>query len=87
MYSSASFAVGSIHKGDERFSDISRGRQCTFMSLSALLCAQSLPMSLWTTEVIDDILFDGDYMYKNSFENCLIPDTETLSLDYLPGRA
>jgi len=33
------FARGSIHQGNNRFRDVSRGRQCAFMSLSALLCA------------------------------------------------
>ena len=77
MYSSASLAVGSIHKGHERYSGISRGKQCTFVSLSALLCAQSLPMPLWTTKVIDVVLFNGDAMYKNAFENYVVRDTET----------
>ena len=35
---------------------------------SALLCAQSLPMPLSTTEMIDEILFEGDVMYKDAFE-------------------
>ena len=47
------------------------------MSLSALLCAQSLPMPLKTTKVIDEVLFNGDAMYKNAFENYVVPDTET----------
>jgi hypothetical protein len=39
------FVAGSIHQGSERFySDISRGRQCSFMSFSALLFAQTLPI-------------------------------------------
>ena len=33
------FTAGSIHQGHEGFSDRSRGKQCSFMSLSALLCA------------------------------------------------
>ena len=37
------FVAGSIHEGHKRFSDISRGGQCSFMSFSALLRAQSLP--------------------------------------------
>ena len=31
--------AGSSHQGHERFSEISRGRQCSFISFSALLCA------------------------------------------------
>ena len=35
------FVNASIHQGDRRFSDVSRGRRCAFMSLSPLLCANS----------------------------------------------
>ena len=34
------FAGGSIHQGNEPFGGESRGKQCAFMSLSALLCEQ-----------------------------------------------
>jgi len=36
--------AGSSHQGHERFSEISRGRQCSFMSFSMLLCAQAFPV-------------------------------------------
>ena len=39
MFNATLFTRGRIHQGESRFSDISRGRQCAFMSLSALLCA------------------------------------------------
>jgi hypothetical protein len=41
MSNSTLFTLGSIHLGHKRLSDVSRGRQCSFMSFSALLCAQS----------------------------------------------
>ena len=75
-------ANGSIRQGDDRFSDVSRGRQCAFMSLSALLCANSCPVSRWTTQAVDRILVEGDSMYVKAFEEQTIPDTETLSLFY-----
>ena len=76
------FVAGSIHQGSERFySDISRGRQCSFMSFSALLFAQTLPI---TASNVDQILAEGDrLLYIDAFESRSIPDTETLSLDYL----
>ena len=69
------FVAGSIHQGSERFySDISRGRQCSFMSFSALLFAQTLPIQQC----------EGDRLLNlDAFESRSIPDTETLSLDYL----
>ena len=80
------FVAGSIHQGSERFySDISRGRQCSFMgSFSALLFAQTLPIQQWTASNIDQILAEGDrLLYLDAFESRSIPDTEMLSLDYL----
>ena len=37
------YFIGSTQKADELFSDISRGRQRSFMNFSALLCAQVYP--------------------------------------------
>ena len=76
------FVAGSIHQGGERFySDISRGRQCSFMSFSALF-AQTLPIQQWTASNVDQILAEGDrLLYLDAFESRSIPDTETLSLD------
>ena len=79
--------AGSSHQGHERFSEISRGRQCSFyMSFSALLCAQSYPAQHWDTATVDQILVEGDRMYLNALESQRIPDTDT-SLIYLPNQA
>jgi hypothetical protein len=73
------FVAGSIHQG----SDISRGRHCSFRSFSALF-AQTLPIQQWPAPNVDQILADGDrLLYLDAFESRSIPDTETLSLDYL----
>ena len=37
-----------LHQGDEAFSEHSRGRQCAFMSLAALLFNPSNSVDLWT---------------------------------------
>jgi hypothetical protein len=58
MSNSTLFTVESIHQGHERFSEVSRGRQCSFMRFSTLLCAQSFQVQQWTTETIDKILTD-----------------------------
>ena len=44
-----------IHQGHEAFSEHSRGQQCTFMSLAALLFNRSNSVNLWTQTNIDDI--------------------------------
>ena len=60
MFNATLFTRRSIHQGDSRFSDISRGRQCAFMSLSALLCANRGDISTWTAEIMDCVLAEGD---------------------------
>ena len=65
------FVAGSIHQGSERFySDISRGRQCSFMSFSALLFAQTLPIQQLTASInVDQILAEGDRLfYLDAFD-------------------
>ena len=80
--------AGSSYQGHERFSENSRGRQGCFMSFSALLCAQSFPVQHWDhTTTVDQILIEGDRMYLNALESQRIPDTDTLSLIYLPNQA
>lgn len=54
--------AGTIHQGHERSSDISRRRQCSFMSFSALLCAQLCSVRHWDTATLDQILIEGDRM-------------------------
>ena len=61
--------AGSSHQGHERFSEISRGRQCCFISFSALLCAQSFPVQHWDTATVDQFLIEGDRMYLNALES------------------
>ena len=86
MFNSDLYVRGSIHQGNNRFGDVSRGRQCAFMSLSALLWANSCDISTWNSQTIDQVLIEGDALYLTSFENYCIPDEETISLNYLPDR-
>jgi hypothetical protein len=41
--------------GDQRSSEVSPCRQCSFIGFSALLCAQSLPVR-WIAEIVNQIL-------------------------------
>ena len=56
------------------------------LSLSALLCANSSDVSQWTAHTVNNILTAGDDMYLKAFQEKSIPDTETISLAYLPDR-
>ena len=51
-----------------------------------LLRANSCRVSQWTAQTVDQILIEGDVMYLKAFGADTIPDTETLSLTYLPDR-
>ena len=79
------FACRTIHQVDQRFSSLSRGRQCCFMGLSALLFELGSQVCQWTAENVDHILSVGDKMYLYSLQKGLIPDTETLSINKLPS--
>ena len=55
--SMALFLCSYIHQGDYLFSVQSRGKQCAFMSLSALLTAQNIPLIDWSkTTFINNVL-------------------------------
>ena len=60
---------GSIHQGQEAFSEHSRGRQYAFMLLAALLFNRSNSVDLCTQTNIDDILCHGDPITKK-----MVPD-------------
>ena len=49
VYVMSLLACGSIHQGHERFKGQSREKQCSSMSLSALLNAQNIPVIEWNT--------------------------------------
>ena len=53
------------------------------MSFSALLCAQSFPVRQWDTAATVD---QENRMYLNALESQSIPDTDMLSLIYLPNQ-
>jgi hypothetical protein len=62
-------ASGSIHQGHERFSAQSRGKQCSFMSLSAILTAHvTTSVVEWNMSIIDDVILQGDNVYLNAFQ-------------------
>ena len=78
---------GSIHQGHEAFSEHSRGRQCAFMSLAALLFNRSNSVDLWTQTNIDDILCHGDRMYLHALTSEMVPDANSLLIEELPEVA
>ncbi len=79
------FTCGSVHQGDERFSNDSRGKQCSFISLIALFVEKTIPVCEWNCQTVDNILSLGDRMYLHALKNQLIPSTELLSVTNLPS--
>ncbi len=53
------FLSASVHQGDERFSVRYRGKQCAFMSLSAILTAQNIPLFNWSRTTFNNVLLQG----------------------------
>ena len=76
------------HQGTECFNTESRGKQCVFMSLSAILTAERIPFFEWSQSTIDNILVQEDfYMYVKALNNGLFginPGIELTSIDNLP---
>ena len=54
------FLSSDIHQGDELFSVQSRGKECAFMSLSAILTAQNIPLIDWSKTTFNNVLLQGD---------------------------
>ena len=85
--SMALFLSCEIHQGDDLFSVQSRGKQCAFMSLSAFLTAQNIPLIDWSKTTLNNVLLQGDNMYLQALDNGFVvlePDVEFLSVDKLP---
>ena len=59
----ALFLSAYIHQGDDLFSAQSRGKQCAFMSLSAILTAENMPLIDWSKTTFNNVLLQGEKMY------------------------
>ena len=84
----ALFLSTNIHQGDNLFRVQSRGKQCAFMSLVAVLTAQNIPLIDWSQETLDNVLLQGDKMYLHALDNgffVLESGVELLSVDNLPN--
>ena len=83
----AVFLCATMHQGDERFSVQTRGKQCAFMSLAAVITAQNNPLIDWPTTTFDNVLSQGDQIYLKTLNRGLIVlehGVEFLSIDNLP---
>ena len=83
----ALFLSADIHQGDERFRVHSRGKQCAFMSLAALLTARNIPLNLWSRITFNNALLQGNIMFLDALDSGFIildPAVGFLSVENLP---
>ena len=69
------------------FSVESRGKQCAFMCLSAILTAQNRPLINWSKTTFNNVLVLGDKIYLKTLNSGLIiieQGVEFLSVNDLP---
>ena len=74
---------GRTHQADRRLSDES---QCAFTAMLSNVQTPAVFRSGRPTQSMTEILIEGDAMCARTFDDDTIPDTETLSLTYLPDR-
>ena len=83
----ALFLCATMYQGDERFNVQTRGKQCAFMSLAAVITTHNNPLIDWSTTMFDNVLSQGDQMYLKVLNKGLIvleQGVEFLSIDNLP---
>ena len=70
--------LGSFHQGSSQFGDTA-GRQCACNSLFSILWSKVRNINLWTQHDLDEILIEGDKLYKS------LNTQSYLSVDDLPS--
>ena len=84
------FLSANIHQGNDLFSVYSRGRQCAFLCLSALLTSRNNPVVVMSKTTLNNVLLQGNSMYLEALNNGLIvpdPSVDLLSINNLPSVA
>lgn len=77
---------GSFHQNDSRFSEVSRGYQCTGNALAMLSYATSC--NIQHSEILDMVLYNGDNIYKDIINDLKKQENfvnNLLSLDEVPS--
>ena len=81
------FLSADFHQGNELFSVHSRGKQCAFKTLSALLTVRSIPLSSWSKTTFNNVLLQGDKLYLKALNTGFIvleSDVDFLSVENVP---
>ena len=77
------YIQGNFSQSDKCFSKFSRNRQCTANSVAAIVMAADVPVSVWRSENMDDILKMGDHLYKITREQIKRSGYDNIYLDPL----
>ena len=78
---------GSFHQNDTRFSELSRGYQCTCDALCML--AFSICLDVEKSSVLDKVLCEGDALYQSVINKLKADGTfihQILSLEEIPDK-
>ena len=67
LWNAGPIIYGSFHQNDKRFSELSRGFQCTCNALCMLTYSSCHEID--NSLVLDEILYDGDTLYKCTINN------------------
>ena len=67
LWNAGPIIYGSFHQNDKRFSELSRGFQCTCNALCMLTYSSCHEID--SSLVLDEILYDGDTLYKHTINN------------------
>lgn len=74
---------GSFHQRHSRFSDSSRGKQCTANAAVAIVASKLRIPSKWTGAYIDNMLISGDRLYRDSIILRNDPHPKEIDREYL----
>lgn len=74
---------GSFHQGHARFSDDSRGKQCTANAAVAIAASKFKDSSTWTQKFVDNLLLIGDRLCRDSLTHRNQPHRNEIDGQYL----
>uniref|UniRef100_A0ABD2XBA1 Uncharacterized protein n=1 Tax=Trichogramma kaykai TaxID=54128 RepID=A0ABD2XBA1_9HYME len=77
---------GTIHQGDARFSDFSRGIQCTAMAAASIVISYIKNFDELMSEDVDEILSIGDGLFIRASNNRIVPHQNEINADYLAAE-
>ena len=66
------FVQGSFYQGNVLLFPTTVRRQCSYMAMFAIVYSVFKHVNLWDSKVLDDILFQGEHIYKDLKTNIFL---------------